>query len=111
MTEGRQQSFFDAENAPNGSERFEQLFRKGAVVIERIVSSGDQPVGRYCQDQDEWVMLVRGTATLRLDGTLLRLNEGDYITLRANVPHEVLETSKNALWLAVHVYPHTSANP
>jgi cupin 2 domain-containing protein len=110
MTKGYRQSFFEAENAPNGSERFEPLFQKGAVVIERIVSSGEQPVGRYCQTEDEWVMLVRGTATLRIEDTTVQLKEGDYVTLPAKVPHEVLETSTNALWLAVHVHPHTSTS-
>jgi cupin 2 domain-containing protein len=101
-------SFFSAENAEPGQERFDTLYRNDSVTIERIVSSGQQPIGRYCQTHDEWVLLVRGTATLRIDGEIAHINAGDYLTLHANVPHEVIKTSENALWLAVHTYPHTS---
>jgi cupin 2 domain-containing protein len=106
MSNGNLTSFFDAEDAPVNGERFDTLYRKGDVVIERIVSSGRQPVTRYCQPQDEWVMLLRGSATLLVDEKSISLQAGQYLTIPANVPHEVLGTSENALWLAVHLFPH-----
>jgi cupin 2 domain-containing protein len=95
--------FFDSGPATPGTERFDVLFERGGVVIERITSSGSQPPQSYCQSEDEFVLLLRGQAKLRVDGELVTLNAGDSLTLLAQTPHEVLSTSENALWLAVHV--------
>jgi cupin 2 domain-containing protein len=109
MTIDKKRSFYDVEDAPPGAERFEELFRRDTVVIERITSSGTQPHKQYRQSQDEWVMLLRGTVTLLVDTETISLEAGDYVLLPANVTHDVLHTSKNALWLAVHVHPRERA--
>ena len=59
----------------------------------------------YVQTQDEWVLLVQGTAALEIDGTTESLKAGDYVFLPANTPHCVREVSEGALWLAVHLHP------
>jgi cupin 2 domain-containing protein len=97
------ESFFESLPPARGTERFDVLYERQGVKIERIVSSGSQPAQAYCQSQDEWVLLLRGQAEMRLDGETLSLHEGECIRLPANVPHEVLSTTENALWLAVHV--------
>jgi cupin 2 domain-containing protein len=94
-----------------GTERFDTLCQLGNVTIERIVSSGTQPPGRYCQGQDEWVLLLQGEAELEVAETRVTLRAGDYVALHAGVPHVVVRTSENALWLAVHVHPQTQVNP
>jgi cupin 2 domain-containing protein len=91
--------------APASGEHFEELARIGVTTIERIVSSDTPSPERYDQPQTEWVVLLRGEALLEVDGEPLRLRAGDYILIPAHTPHRVLETSRDALWLAVHVHP------
>lgn len=75
--------------------------------IERIVSHGQaSPPGFwYDQDEDEWVMLLEGEATLRLDGDapLLRLMPGMHVHLPAHLRHRVESTApdRRTVWLAV----------
>ncbi|AKU20229.1 cupin domain-containing protein [Massilia sp. NR 4-1] len=90
--------------APETGEVFEPLLAHGGVVIERIRSSSRIVPGEYVQEQDEWVALLRGEATLRVAGEMLALREGDHLFLPARVPHTVLSVSEGALWLAVHIH-------
>lgn len=96
-------SVYDAIGAAAGTERFDVLFQRAGVFIQRIVSSGTQPAQQFCQTEDEWVLLLRGHAEMRVNGSRFTLREGEFLELPAKTPHEVLSTSPNALWLAVHV--------
>lgn len=91
--------------APLEDERFETLLRHRNLVVERIVSSAAIGSSEYVQAQDEWVLLVKGDAVLRVAGESLALASGDYVFLPAGVPHTVERVSPGALWLAVHLYP------
>jgi cupin 2 domain-containing protein len=97
------EAFFACQPAAPGTERFDVLYEYRGVTIERIASSGAQPAKHYCQSQDEWVLLLRGNAEMRVAGETVVLREGDYLRLPANMVHEVCSTSEDALWLAVHV--------
>lgn len=88
---------------PATGERFEVLCRLGGVRIERILSSAVPVPGTYVQADDEWVVLLRGKATLSVLGKTLELSAGDHTFLPAGLPHEVVRTSAGALWLAVHI--------
>lgn len=92
-------------------ESFQDLLRWRNLQIERIVSSARPDPGLYDQAQDEWVCLLRGQATLWIAGETISLNAGDYRFIPAHTPHRVLRTSRKppCLWLAVHLYPETSA--
>src|SRR6266481_4116336 len=59
------------------SEQSLSLFEKPSIKIERIVSqSHSSPPGFwYDQDEDEWVMVVRGEATLEVEGGRARADE------------------------------------
>jgi len=89
-----------------GSEEFLTLFENANVKIERIVShSSPSPAGFwYDQDDDEWVIVVRGTAILEFaNGEQVELHEGDYLTIARHAKHRVASTSEETIWLAVHV--------
>ncbi len=88
---------------PETGELFETLCACGTVLIERIVSSDILPDTEYDQDHDEWVVLLEGSALLSVGGETVRLARGDYLFLPAHTVHRVLETSKGAVWLAVHI--------
>jgi len=96
-------SLFSDASAPDSSERFDVLAQVKNVTIERIVSSGTQPVTSFLQDHDEWVLLVSGEAEMTVNGEHVSLKAGDTLHLPAGVAHEVLKTSVHALWLAVHI--------
>ena len=97
--------FANISNAKRGEE-FLALFENATTRIERIVSRAHtSPAGFwYDQEEDEWVMVLRGTATLEFtDGELVELKEGDYLTIPRHVKHRVAQTSEETIWLAVHL--------
>jgi cupin 2 domain-containing protein len=87
-------------------EDFLTLFENSSARIERIVShSHSSPPGFwYDQNWDEWVIVMRGSATLEFEGNeLVELKEGDYLTIAKHVKHRVARTGAQTVWLAVHV--------
>lgn len=89
-----------------GREEFLTLFENEAVKIERIVSrSHSSPAGFwYDQPQDEWVIVLRGDATLEFEGGKpVQMREGDHVTVPSHVKHRVSRTGRETIWLAVHV--------
>lgn len=80
------------------------------VKIERIVSDGHiSPQGFwYDQEQDEWVFLISGSASLLIEKEAgiepIELNPGDCLLIPAHQRHRVEETSstEKTIWLAVH---------
>lgn len=84
------------------------LLTGGAFRLEQIVSRGEpSPPGFfYDQREDEWVVLVQGTATLEFaDGERLGFEPGDCLRIEAHDRHRVSEVSDDAIWLAVHFVP------
>jgi cupin 2 domain-containing protein len=98
-------NFLTLENPPPpGTEQFETLYENSTVAIERIASNRLHSGEWYDQSHDEWVMLARGTARLEYDrGEIRDLEAGDCLLIEARVRHRVLDTSGDALWLAVHM--------
>ena len=89
-------------------EHIDVLVRTPGVRVERIVSTGQvTPPGEWLdQDTDEWVVLLRGRARLRIEGEAspLDMQPGHHVLLRAHVRHRVEWTDDlgPTLWLAVH---------
>jgi cupin 2 domain-containing protein len=88
-------------------ELVEEIFRTKACRIERIVSRGQaSPPGFwYDQETDEWVLLAKGSATLRIaDGRAITLVPGDYLLIPRHTRHRVERTDPQGetVWLAVH---------
>jgi cupin 2 domain-containing protein len=85
------------------------LLNAGAsrVRIERIVSDGNcSPPGFWYDQQDnEWVVLLKGAARLRFEAgdRTLALSPGDHVTIAAHEKHRVDWTSdkEQTVWLAV----------
>lgn len=88
-------------------ELVDNLAASGQVRIERIVSRGHRspPGFWYDQDQQEWVVLLKGRASLLIDGkdAPVVLMPGDYLNIPAHVRHRVESTSttEDTVWLAV----------
>lgn len=94
---------------PQTGERFDTILSHRNLVIERIVSSSSIAPQEYVQAQDEWVVLVQGEALLLVGETPVRLKAGDHLFLPAGQAHTVQHASEGAMWLAVHLYPDSSA--
>ena len=93
---------------PLPDEVVDLLVERPGLRIERIVSTGQAtPEGQwYDQDTDEWVLVVSGTARLRIEGEREDrvLSEGDWILLPAHCRHRVTWTRAEppTVWLAIH---------
>ena len=101
-------NLFDLPSPLPTRELFEALIpdRKG-LQIERIVSSGQTtPEGVwYDHEQDEWVALLQGEATIDYEDTRsIHLQAGDHTFIPAHERHRVSRTSVDppCIWIAVH---------
>jgi cupin 2 domain-containing protein len=92
-------------------EQVERLIDGPGMRIERIVSTGQaSPPGFwYDQPDDEFVVLLAGSARLRFekDGLTLDLGPGDWVEIPAHVRHRVESTQADppTVWLAIHRSP------
>jgi len=93
------------------AELLEILWQRPGLWLERIVSRGHAtPDGQwYDQATDEWVLLLTGSARLRIEGQaeLHEMRPGDYLLLPAHRKHRVEWTDprQDSIWLALHVLP------
>lgn len=91
------------------AERFDALFARGPVRVERIVSWGQaSPPGFwYDQAEGEWVAVLTGAARLRLldPAEEIDLAAGDWLWIAPRRRHRVEWTAPDAatVWLAVFV--------
>jgi len=98
--------FADLSQGAAGEEELLILRANSSVRIERIVShrNSSPPGFWYDQDDDEWVIVLRGGATLEFEGEeFVEMNTGDYLEIPSHVKHRVARTGDGTIWLAVHV--------
>jgi cupin 2 domain-containing protein len=100
-------SIFDRLPESPAEETLDTLLDVSGVRIERIVSHRHRsPEGFwYEQEGGEWVLLVRGGATLRLENPdqAVVLGPGDYLWLAPRRRHRVDATAPDTIWLAIHL--------
>jgi len=89
-----------------GQEDFLTLLENDNVKIERIVSQSYSSPENFWYDQSEteWVIILRGAATLEFEGgKLVAMNEGDHVMIPSHAKHRIGQTDPKTVWLAVHV--------
>ncbi len=97
------------ENIPPAlpDELFEEILAGNEFKVERIVSRGHRsPEGFwYDQDENEWVILLQGSAGLRFEGKeeLVVLHPGNCLLISRHRRHRVewTDPDQNTIWLAV----------
>ncbi len=89
-------------------EHFTPLLARPGLRVERIVSHGQAspPDFWFDQDEDEWVVLLAGSALLRFadEAAPRRLLPGDFLSIAAHRRHRVEATAaaEATVWLAIH---------
>ena len=89
---------------PQSSETFTTLLEHKNIKINRIVSSDHLNATEYIQEEDEWLVLLEGEATLLLNNKEKTLTKGDTLFIPSKTPHRVLSTQNGTLWLTVHIF-------
>ncbi len=84
-------------------EIFEVILKDKNVIIEKIISSDNIEPKEYIQEQDEWVIVLKGSGELEINKEIIKMKEGDYIFIPSKTPHKVLNIEKGTVWLAVHI--------
>ncbi len=94
------------DSLPNG-EIFDTLVlaKNSSLKIERILSRGDVSADGfwYEQSEDEFVMLVSGSARIQFEDKEIELSSGDCVIIPKMSHHRVSYTSLNppCVWLTV----------
>ena len=102
------QNLFSIANLPAHpmDEEIIQTLLRGdrGLRVERIISNGHvtQETRWYDQDEDEWVLVLQGSARLLMeDATEVALKAGDHVLLPAHKKHRVVYTSSPCILLAI----------
>src|SRR4051812_10337282 len=85
--------------APETAERADALARIGNVVVEEIVSATADRTVEYRQEQDEWVVVLSGSAVLDVEGERVELSRGEWLLLPAATRHRLLSVEPQTQWL------------
>ena len=88
---------------PPTGEEVQRLVSARGVVVEEILSGRLEAPVDYLQDEDEWVVLLAGRASLAVGGETIELGPGDWLYLPSGLPHTLLETARGSRWLAVRI--------
>ena len=87
-------------------EIFNNLLSHKNVKINKIISPPNFVSEQFIQEEDEWVILLQGSAILEINQKITKLVKDSYIFIPAKTPHKILSTEPNikTIWLAVHIY-------
>ena len=97
-------------NTPKNSsdELFEEILQTQSFTLERIISvKPSLPKDQwYDQQQNEWVMVLKGAAGLRFadNDNVVVMKPGDYLKIPARLKHRVewTDPTQETVWLAIH---------
>jgi cupin 2 domain-containing protein len=97
--------FADVSTASTKEEAFSEIFAGPGLKIERIISHGHGSPPEFWYDQawNEWVIVLRGSATLQFEDepTTRALGAGDYVFIPARKRHRVEWPEPHQMLIAV----------
>lgn len=98
------ENIFDVAPKSFGNEIFTDLLKKDNIHIEKIISYGQTtPLEKpYIQEHNEWVLVLKGKAKLKLDDEVHTIEEGGYLLIPKGMKHWVTYTANPTIWLAIH---------
>ena len=89
---------------PKNGETFTTLLEHKNIKINRIISSDNVEETEYIQEEDEWLVVLEGKATLLLKDEKKTLIKGESLFIPSKTPHRVLSTQSGTVWLTVHIF-------
>jgi cupin 2 domain-containing protein len=89
---------------PKSGETFTTLLEHKNIKINRIVSSNELNETEYIQEEDEWLVLLEGEATLLLNDEKKTLTKGEMLFIPSKTRHRILSTKSGTVWLTVHIF-------
>jgi len=88
------------------NELVQVLQQSDNIKIQRIVSKGQvsPETGWYDQQQNEWVIVIKGEAVIAFEQTEVAMQAGSYINIPAHTKHKVSWTHPDieTIWLVVY---------
>ncbi|MDR1066623.1 MAG: cupin domain-containing protein [Clostridiales bacterium] len=96
------ENIYDFKTEKSEKELVTTLIEDGAVRIERVISTGQTTDGWYNQEEDEYVVLLDGSAEIEYkNGRKTSLAKGDSLFISAHEEHRVSFTSETppCVWL------------
>ena len=88
------------------NELMQVLQQSDNIKIQRIVSKGQvsPETGWYDQQQNEWVIVIKGEAVITFEQTEVAMQAGSYINIPAHTRHKVSWTHPDleTVWLVVY---------
>jgi len=98
-------NLFEIEQLPQiDSEIFETLIKHKNVTVKKIISNTLKTPQTFVQEEDEFVVLLKGCAKIEINGEIKKLKAGDWLFIPANTTHTLIKTKKTDVWLAVYIY-------
>jgi len=107
-------NLFSQTPSPTGEEVIQPLLAGKTFRLESIHSYGQSTPEGFWYDQadEEWVLLVQGSARLEFEGEgMVDLKSGDFLLIPAHCMHRVESTSGDAVWLALHTSSQLHLDP
>ena len=100
-------NFFETFEEKPTEEIIEKILENKNLKLERIITNGQiTPPGEwYNQENDEWVLLLKGSALILFeDFETKTLNSGDYILIPKFYKHRVqwVDPHNECIWIALH---------
>lgn len=99
------ENIFQNISIDKSKEEFIDILKSDNIRIERIVSNGQSSKKDfwYCQEENEFVLLLEGNAILEFESEEISLSKGEYININAFTKHRIKYTSEtvSTVWLAV----------
>ncbi len=93
-------NIYDIPDYDKREEYTEVLKEFDSGKIERIISEG-QTTDWMIQDENEYVILIKGEAEIEYENRKLRLKEGDTVFIPEGEKHRVSYTSSGCLWICI----------
>lgn len=75
------------------------------LTVQQVLSGELEKPVYYCQEHDEWALLVEGSASLLVGTETLQLEPGDWVWLPAGTAHCLVHTQPGTSWVTVHRTP------
>ena len=86
------------------SEIFTTILKHKNVEIKQIISNTLKTPQTFCDNKDEFVVVLKGCAKIEINNEIKKLKAGDTLYIPANTKHTLLKTKKIVVWLAIYIY-------